>query len=575
MSDEIKIKLIKDVVHGYIELEPEYITLINTPEFQRLKNIRQTSYTALYPSSSHDRFSHSLGVFALGKYAFNHFKNNVIHDFPTQKDVLTDDFWKSAQSTFLSACLLHDVGHSPFSHTSEEFYKIPTVGDEYRIEHDLKTAVNNDEDFAKNFIQQNTDKPKPHEIMSAIIGIKLLDKFEMTVDKVLFARMITGIAYTHKTDFKFVVYNALISLLHSPIIDVDRLDYILRDSLMTGYNSVSIDTSRLLSSVCIVNILSGNTDYRLGFYKNAISIVENVIIAHDLERRWIQYHAAIAYDTILVQRCAKSIESAYSAVDDEPDKPNTIFREEALSPDGIDIQRKGQPEFKSKIRLLCDADILYLAKQIPESDHNRCLIDEYFDRSLRKRAIWKTEAEFNYLMSNTIDDDRNTFLFIMNNLLDSLDKKGENFIDESLILNENTIPKIDNEFEKRIEADAEKNNGKDKDIINDSHNTVKRIIEAFKISCEKFEIDFDIVIKRFDKFTSGTAKLDSSKIYIKFGEIGRPFNKIIKSYRLNDEEQEKAEEWEKHIFYIYYKPRTTQIDPLSFINTLLNVYKKV
>lgn len=58
-------KLIKDNVHGYIYIEEPYFQIIDTATFQRLKNIRQTSYTSLYPSATHDRFTHSLGTFHL------------------------------------------------------------------------------------------------------------------------------------------------------------------------------------------------------------------------------------------------------------------------------------------------------------------------------------------------------------------------------------------------------------------------------------------------------------------------------------------------------------------------------
>ena len=90
-----------------------YIQLVNTPEFQRLRSIIQTSYQALYPSALHNRFVHSIGVFHLGKKAFACFERNVKKAFP---DLYKKD-WKQLRETFLMACLLHDVGHSPFYHT--------------------------------------------------------------------------------------------------------------------------------------------------------------------------------------------------------------------------------------------------------------------------------------------------------------------------------------------------------------------------------------------------------------------------------------------------------------------------
>lgn len=70
-------KQIRDPIYNYIELEQPFVDLINTPEFQRLRNIRQTSYEALYPSALHNRFVHSLGVFHLGEKAINYFEINI------------------------------------------------------------------------------------------------------------------------------------------------------------------------------------------------------------------------------------------------------------------------------------------------------------------------------------------------------------------------------------------------------------------------------------------------------------------------------------------------------------------
>lgn len=72
-------KLIRDTIHGYIEI-PEIIIneLIDTPVFQRLRQIEQTSMRTLYPSAHHDRFVHSLGVYHLGKLAFLGLTHNIL-----------------------------------------------------------------------------------------------------------------------------------------------------------------------------------------------------------------------------------------------------------------------------------------------------------------------------------------------------------------------------------------------------------------------------------------------------------------------------------------------------------------
>ena len=109
-------KTIRGPMYGYITIEAPFAQLLDTEEFQRLRNIRQTGYQSLYPSALHNRFVHSLGVFHLGKKALGYFENNI----NIQNEVIPG--WDEIRNTFLTACLLHDVGHSPFSHTGEEYY---------------------------------------------------------------------------------------------------------------------------------------------------------------------------------------------------------------------------------------------------------------------------------------------------------------------------------------------------------------------------------------------------------------------------------------------------------------------
>ena len=128
-------------------------------------------------------------------------------------------------------------------------------------------------------------------------------------EKELFARMIIGLRYSELTKFELGIYNALIYLLNSSVIDVDKLDYLLRDKIMTGFEGVGIDTERLLGSVCLVSQKKANKEeYHLGYYKNALSVIENVVVAHDFEKKWVQTHAVVSYDSFLVQRCIKAIE---------------------------------------------------------------------------------------------------------------------------------------------------------------------------------------------------------------------------------------------------------------------------
>ena len=569
------IKLIKDIVHGYIEFEQDYIDIINTAEFQRLRNIRQTNYNSLYPSSLHDRFSHSLGVYAYGKYAFTNFQNNVKLDFISDPS-LQDIDWEQKRRVFLRACLLHDIGHSPFSHTGEDFYLLrrvlstkPKLSKEAYIYLELTKAVNLPS-FTKDFDEKQLEKndvAKPHEIMSAIIGIKrfLKDGFS-SKEKDLFARMIIGLSYTESNNLDSGINNALIQLLNSSVIDVDRLDYLARDRLMTGFESARIDTDRLLASVCLANKSTdaSNPNYHLGYYKNALSVIESVVVAHDGERKWMQSHAVVLYDSFLVQKCIEAVQSVYG-------HENEIFCEESLNQDGVAVNDgKSSPLI---VRYLCDADILFLAKQIPADNQYRPLIDEYFSRNKRKKAIWKSEAEYDLMVREIGDADRKRVLQWLDHLFDNL-PKGNRTDEKSVIINQQQEQIIKERTKQMValgkieEEDALK-----------SENAILRKMSVFRSLAEKFDVEYDFVITYSNPFDSNAKKLISNDVLIKYKnfDLPKPIGEIISTYTLNENSFLQKIDTMKRIYFIYYKQKVgskkrkkdnKNILPLDFINYL-------
>lgn len=109
-------KRILDSVHGYIRIEEKYIkNVIDTEYFQRLRRIEQTSTRSLFPSARHDRFIHSLGVFHLGSKIVE----NLSKYYKTEKMGFNLEI---VFNSYKAACLLHDVAHSPFSHTFENYF---------------------------------------------------------------------------------------------------------------------------------------------------------------------------------------------------------------------------------------------------------------------------------------------------------------------------------------------------------------------------------------------------------------------------------------------------------------------
>ena len=182
-------RTINDPIHGVITLTPNMCKIIDTPEFQRLHRLRQLGATYLvYPSATHTRFEHSLGVSHLAKIMLTALRNNN----PDLR--ITDELIELYQV----AGLVHDIGHGPFSHLYDDVILNPE---------ELK-----------------------HEDRGIIIFKEMVKTYniDFTSEQVNF--IVELIEPTNKNDWKFqIISNKYCS------IDVDKIDYIQRDSFHLGF----------------------------------------------------------------------------------------------------------------------------------------------------------------------------------------------------------------------------------------------------------------------------------------------------------------------------------------------------
>ncbi len=278
-----KVKIFKDSVHGYIEIPSTIVTnIIDTEQFQRLRKIEQTSMRPLYPAARHDRFIHSLGVYYLGTQAFKGFKDNSIQVIDSLKErdpsfsehfLPDNNWWKKQQLLFEIACLMHDCAHAPFSHTLEEYYNLKKNEKGIPILSILlceKCVSLGDTSFEKDFYSKGSlnGAGVPHEKLSSYIILQeyrnainavfkdLLEDIELDdTDYAFICRMIIGCKY-QENSIELSIKNCIISLLNSSTIDVDGLDYIVRDSQMSGVSSFDIDYQRILNSFTILPIIN-------------------------------------------------------------------------------------------------------------------------------------------------------------------------------------------------------------------------------------------------------------------------------------------------------------------------------
>jgi hypothetical protein len=217
-------KVIRDPVHGYIELDELSLKLIDTSLMQRLRRIKQLGLSSLvYPGANHTRFEHSLGVMHLATMLMN------------QLDNISDN----EKNGLKAAALLHDIGHGPYSHVTEGTVKYYT-----RKKHDDVKDVLKKDDIANILREHDID---PETVAKHIKG-----------------------------------ETALGQILNSEI-DVDRMDYLVRDAHYTGVTFGLVDYERLIHEM---EIFGNKLVVRWGGLKAA----ESLLLSRFLMYPSVYYH---------------------------------------------------------------------------------------------------------------------------------------------------------------------------------------------------------------------------------------------------------------------------------------------
>ena len=301
-------KFIRDLVHGYVYLTNYELELIDTTEFQRLKDIRQLTCQHIYPAARHTRFEHSLGVLELTRQAVTHLnKNGIIST--NEKNIFNEDL----QFNVAIAALLHDVGHCPFSHLGEKEFDKDEVWE--RLFSNVESKLSNTE-LHKFFCSLNkNNKKKPGAIHEQISCIVILEKYYDIINNVksqtennlhpdfeLIIRCILGIEYattselfntSHEKYSENLKKNTMVNLINSSVFDMDKLDYIMRDSYMTGIGTPKIDTLRLFRNMYL------NKEYSIIFTSRAVPALQNMIDARDELYMYVYNHHAVVFSDYL------------------------------------------------------------------------------------------------------------------------------------------------------------------------------------------------------------------------------------------------------------------------------------
>ncbi len=250
MNTKNKLKIFNDPIYGFITIPNELIfDLIEHPYFQRLRRISQMGLSYLvYPGAHHTRFHHALGCMHLMKNAINVLRFKKIEISKQEEDGL------------LIAILLHDIGHGPFSHA---------------MEHSIVNGIS-------------------HEYIS----LKFMEALNTE-----FSGALSLAIEIFKGDYHRKFMNQLIS----GQLDMDRLDYLKRDSFYTGVSEGNINAQRIITMLNVV-------DDKLVVEEKGIYSIEKFLVARRLMYWQVYLHkTSLAAEQLLIRILKRAKELHHSS----------------------------------------------------------------------------------------------------------------------------------------------------------------------------------------------------------------------------------------------------------------------
>jgi HD superfamily phosphohydrolase len=301
---ESRFKIFSDPVHGFISVPRALLLdLIQRPEVQRLRRIRQLGVGHLvFPGAEHTRFTHALGAMAL--------MQDTLSILAEKGTPISPEEGRAA----LAAALLHDVGHGPFSHT---------------LEHELIANFH-------------------HEEMSRALLVHLNEALDGALD--LAIAIFDG---TYERPF----FHQLVSSQ----LDMDRLDYLRRDSFFTGVVEGRVGVDRILKTLR-VHPLDGGPGATIAVEAKGVYAVENFLIARRLMYWQVYLHKTVlAGDQVLravFRRARMHLGEGRRALLAGASPALLFFLEHA-----VDAAHVARPDVRAHFCRLDDSDVLFSLKQ--------------------------------------------------------------------------------------------------------------------------------------------------------------------------------------------------------------------
>lgn len=310
---------IRDVIHGSIVIGATETGVIDSLYFQRLRKIKQLGFAEnSFPGATHNRFSHSLGAMHLAGLVFDTIFRKPESPLKLTRSTASKSnrrHFQRLRTAVRFAALLHDIGHGPLSHTTE--FAMPPLKDlqldSVRSNDSKKNRRATHEDYTLKIILESPLTPILHK------ALKPLDISPRHI-----ASILNDDVAPHDDFFIIdgINYRPILHQMVSSEIDVDRMDYLSRDSYYCGVNYGKFDLAWLVSSLTS-HIENDHCYLTLGH--KAIYTFEDFLISR-LHMFMIVYfhHKTVIYDEMLAQYlasedCAYQIPSdidAYALHDD-------------------------------------------------------------------------------------------------------------------------------------------------------------------------------------------------------------------------------------------------------------------
>ena len=248
-------KQIYDPIHGYIEITRLMLKFIDTMEFQRLRDLKQLGATFfVFPSGSHTRFEHSIGVSQLAKITIESLKKN----HPEMK--ITDEEIENVRL----AGLLHDIGHGPFSHLYDDYVR--------------------------------KDGEPEHEERGIAIIRNMVEKYKILMDDERLEKIINMIDPSEELKNNWL-YQIVANKICS--VDVDKMDYIQRDSYHIGLKFGG-EYERLMRDCRIKETSDGNKVLAWP-RKLEFQIFTLFHSRYRLHKQVLSHHTVKAYEYLIIE----------------------------------------------------------------------------------------------------------------------------------------------------------------------------------------------------------------------------------------------------------------------------------